>query len=841
METHKQEYRIRDLSTKSVTLFPTRAQVVREIKSVVLKPGANEITVVGVTPTADEHSIKVEGSGSAIITDITVELLPNRDIFEEIYPETDDSEDDSDSDDEDDTSDKTNEALEAVCSKITSLVDEQNRAKEVVASAMSRLKILDAYGNSLDKKRGVDIEASIEQYRKERTKVFDDHMAGTVRDRDIAKEIEKLRVDQQRLERVVLKEKIKAAKAKAKVERAKAKIKDKERRRQLERQKEKTRIRKERENFWARYCYSVRITLDAASFATPASSRRNSIASASDIVKVSDKEPAADDDGYVCDLVLSYVTSCAFWSPSYDLALSTTANTALLCFDAQLTNMTSETWTNTKVTLSTSQTTFSGLQDAIPTLVPWRVKLGGRWTGGVQNDLVDSREERSQQSAWQASQQLQYAQKPRAQYFGVSEQPAWKVGGAQAQQFDQLAMYSQQAPLLAQAQAQAQLQAQQQSQMMAQAVVSRESTFSRGQAQAYMNTVAPPPPPPMPSQAPGGASFGFGGAPSSNIGTRGGGLFGSVSAADGTSSGPELARRKESKSNNVNAYMSVAKRKADARSTHSSFGTPRFEAEEEDADEAGDGDTILEPTPELSFQESSFEETGLTATYDLPNAKTLKPSSTASKQRVARISFSGVYFSHTVVAKYKPVAYLKAKLRNTSKLTLLKGPTGLTLDGTFLGRSTLPRCSAGDSFTLSLGVDPAIRVAYPKPDVKRSTTGVFTKGDNSVYTRTVTLVNTRAAAGKPVNITVLDQVPVSEDEKLRVEVSHPRGMYGGTAVATGVPGKDGKEEKDWGKAVATLKKQGEVSWDVVLNAGRSVRLTLEYDVSFPNGDRVVQV
>jgi uncharacterized protein (TIGR02231 family) len=246
-------------------------------------------------------------------------------------------------------------------------------------------------------------------------------------------------------------------------------------------------------------------------------------------------------------------------------------------------------------------------------------------------------------------------------------------------------------------------------------------------------------------------------------------------------------------------------------------------------------------TPELSFQESGFEETGLTATYELPSLKTLKPSSTASKQRVARVSFGNVYFSRTVVAKYKPVAYLKAKLRNTSKLTLLKGPTGLTLDGTFMGRSTLPRCSAGDSFTLSLGVDPAIKVVYPKPDVKRSTTGVFTKGDNSLYTRTITLVNTRAASEKPVNITALDQVPISEDEKLRIEILHPRGLAaGGNTVATGLPGKDSKDDKDWGRASATLKKGGEVSWDVMLNPGRSVKLTLEYEVALPTGERVTE-
>ncbi|KAK0620453.1 hypothetical protein B0T14DRAFT_521458 [Immersiella caudata] len=797
--THKQEYRIRDLPTKSVTLFPTRAQIVREVKDVSLKPGANEITVVGLTPTTDEHSIKVEGTGSAIITDITVELLPNREIFEDIYPESDEEEEDKSEEEEEDDAEKVDEALDEVRDKIQALADEQKRAKETVSSAESRLKFLDAYGNSLDKKKeAVDIEASVETYRKEREKVFQDHMNGTIRERDLSKEIRKLRTEEQRLQKLVIKEREKAAKAKAKIARAKAKQEAKELRRKAERVKEKNRVKKERENFWPRFCYSVRITLDAASF-TPSSSRRSSIASVSDVKVMVEKEAASEasgsGSGHTCDLSISYVTSSAFWSPSYDLALSTTANTALLCFDAQLTNMTSETWTNSKVTLSTSQTTFSGLQDAIPTLVPWRVKLAGKWTGGVQNELIDSKEERAHQGVWQAAQMANYAQKPRAQYFGLSEQPFAKSANAFENAPQMRNMMMQKAAPMMEAQ-----------QMMAAPVQQQ--------------------------QAPSGAAFGSAGFGSSNAG----GLFGSASnTGNAVYASANIAPAMNS--------LNLAKSKKSARRgvadeylrEESSASLPFPDEDDED-----DGRTILEPTPELSFQESAFEETGLTATYDLPNLKTLKPSSTASKQRVARISFSNVYFSHTVVAKYKPAAYLKAKLRNTSKLTLLKGPTGLTLDGTFMGRSTLPRCSAGDTFTMSLGVDPAIKVAYPKPDVKRSTTGVFTKGDNSVYTRTITLVNTRATAGKPVNILVLDQVPVSEDEKLRIDILHPRGLYAGSGVATGAAGKEGKEEKDWGKATATLKKAGEVSWDVVLNAGKSARLTLEYDVAFPTGDRVVQ-
>ncbi|KAK3324507.1 hypothetical protein B0T19DRAFT_486664 [Cercophora scortea] len=810
--THTQEFRIRDLSTRSVTLFPTRAQVVREIKDVALKPGINEITVVGLTPTVDEHSIKVEGSGSAIITDITVELLPNRDIFQDIYPDSDsDSDPDIAEEEEDDDVQEVSSAKLEVREKLALLDDEQHRLKEVIASAESRLKMLDAYGSSItspETKWDVAIEAGIETYRTERAMVFQDHMDSTVRSRQLLKEITALKKEQARLNSLEAKEKAKAAKAKAKIQKAKDKLKEQEARRRAERIKEKNRIRRERENFWPRFSYSVRITLDAASF-TPTSSRRSSIASASDVVHaVSEKAIASSSEdaaGITCDLSLSYVTSSAFWSPSYDLALSTTTNTAVLCFDAQLTNMTSETWSNCRLTLSTSQTTFSGLQDAIPTLVPWRVKLAGKGVGRSDSGIMDSQEERAQKGSWHAQQNEWQSQKPRAQLFGVTtfqfgQFPDPPVPSPFQPAVPAMAYKSVAGPIVA-------------------ASAPRPGGGGLFGSSTNANTIT------SAFGAPGntGVTTGFGIMQQQQQQQQSSGLFGGAPQSEAFHQQQALAQ------------SVVHKKSGEARR-----GLFRQDGNPDPSDE-DDGATILEPTPELSFQESTFEETGLTATYDVPNLKTLKPSSTASKQRVARIQFVNVYFSRTVVAKYKPVAYLKAKLRNTSKLTLLRGPTGLTLDGTFMGRSTLPRCSAGDSFFMSLGVDPAIKVVYPKPEVKRSTTGVFTKGDNSLYTRTITLVNTRATAGKPVDIMVLDQVPVSEDEKLRVELVQPRGLSTvGASVAAGLPGKEGKDEKEWGKATATLKKAGEVAWDVKLNAGRTVKLVLEYDVALPTGDQVIQ-
>jgi hypothetical protein len=50
-EPHKQEFRIRELTTRSVLLFPTRAQIIRDIKNIALQPGANQIIIDGLAPT----------------------------------------------------------------------------------------------------------------------------------------------------------------------------------------------------------------------------------------------------------------------------------------------------------------------------------------------------------------------------------------------------------------------------------------------------------------------------------------------------------------------------------------------------------------------------------------------------------------------------------------------------------------------------------------------------------------------------------------------------------------------------------------------------------------------
>ncbi|KND92318.1 Protein F37C4.5 [Tolypocladium ophioglossoides CBS 100239] len=778
------DFKIRDLDTCSVTLFPTRAQISRNLKDVGLKLGTNEITIIGLSPTVDQDSINVQGSGSsAIITNITVEPLPNHDIFEDVYPDCGCDESDGEYEIKEKEPKKHGSALYYAKDRLRSLKDSLEQADETVASATHRLKILDSYAAALhDPTRAcVDIEEGLAKYKRARAKTFVDRTEGCKCQRDLRQGIDDLKRQIRNIERREWKESAKETEAGEMVQNIKE-----------ENKKEKVRLRQERLNFWPRYCFSVCITIECYAN-TPLSSRRASVASEADFPTASPPkavDPETVDKSPRCDLVLSYVTSAAGWSPSYDLQLSTTSATAALCFNAQLRNNTSETWSSCKVSVSTSPATFAGLEDATPALIPWKIKLAAWQSGVLESDILRSQEERNHVNACQIAQKGSPAQKLRHEMF----EAAYRASRANQNYKLQLLLLEQQNKTRVREWKEQNPPIQQ---TETQEVPIQHSLLETNNAFIASNPAFAPHQRPPPAQ--GAGMFGSS-APS--------GGFGSAAA---TVSAPDAS------------------------------GVVQ--------DGIGADEVVLVPfnsfEQNLDFEESLIEETDFAITHDLPGLKTLAPTSTSSKHHVARLKFANVFYSHTVVAKYKHVANLNAKLRNSSNLTLLRGQAGLTLDGTFMGRTTLPPCSAGGYFSLGLGVDPAIKVIYLKPDVRRAATilaaAIFSNENSSVYVRTVTLQNTRASADKPVSILVQDQIPVSEDGTLRVELLNPRGVsIEGPGVAAGDPGRDTGQDTDWGKATATLKKGGEVSWQVSLNAGKAVRLVLEYAVGLPAGEAAVQ-
>lgn len=641
-DIHKQHFNVRNLQTRSVTLYPTSAQIVREISDVTLKPGANEITILGFTPTADETSIKVDGKGSATITDTTVELIPNPDNYEDVYPESGD--DAQESEDDQGESEPDSDAAKALA--------EQKKRKKA------------------------------------------------------AKEKSKKLGKKQKL----LQEKLTA----------------------------KRRLKEERAQFWPRKVYRVTLSIDTHSELTPASSRRGSINSLA-------KSP----DSCQISMSVSYITHSAYWSPRYDLSLNTITSSGLVVYSADYCNTTSEAWKDAQVILSTSQTAFKPIE-------------------------------------------------PRNVLFGLEGLP----------------FIPQQANFKAQQQAMQNVQRQQQQQQM------QQPQAQAGFGQAAQQQRAP-------AMVPG--AFGSR-VVASNVTSSNSALFGSSNAGRPSSKGNRALQDYQMQlmllEQQKKKRLMVARQEQDTIS-----GAGGYSGDFND----GNAETIIPELPTLETQESEWTESGLTSTYEIPGLRTVAPSFTTRRDKIDLVRLSDVHLSYVLVPKVRAAAFLKARLRNNSSLALLKGLAGLTLDGSFLGNTILPRCSAAEHFHLSLGVDPSVAVTYSKSVARRSKEG------SGVYTRTCTITNTKS--NRAIEGTVLDQILVSEDERLRVEVLQPVGLRAeGDAVKTGTGvATVGEGMEKWGRATAALKKGGEVAWEVKIEPGRGAKLVLQYEAKHPNSEVVVGV
>lgn len=265
-----------------------------------------------------------------------------------------------------------------------------------------------------------------------------------------------------------------------------------------------------------------------------------------------------------------------------------------------------------------------------------------------------------------------------------------------------------------------------------------------------------------------------------------------------------------------------------------------------DPSDSEDDTATLNPPQKMGLAASASETHGLTTTYELPGLRTIPPSKLLRRHVITEINLPLVEFSHISVPKLRAAAFLKARIRNPSSTPLLRGPAGLTLDGSFLGNSTIPRCAPDEHFELGLGVDEEVHIEYRKPVRKVASQGMLVKEQVLTYERCARIHNAR---GNLVKLVVFDQVPVSEDERLRVSISKPRGLKlagdlvkspgDGTGFVNASPaGKSPSTSAQAGKAYvqAEMRKGGELRWEVAIEGGKDAVLPLEYEARLPSGE-----
>ncbi len=120
------------------------------------------------------------------------------------------------------------------------------------------------------------------------------------------------------------------------------------------------------------------------------------------------------------------------------------------------------------------------------------------------------------------------------------------------------------------------------------------------------------------------------------------------------------------------------------------------------------------------------------------------------------------------VPKLDTNAYLYAKLKFAKGTPLLPGTVYLFRDGTFVGTGDLPLLSPGDDHDLGFGVDDQVKVKHAVLEEKRGETGLIST--SHVDSRNFR-VNVKNMHERPIDVTILDRVPVSQNDDIKVELT----------------------------------------------------------------------
>jgi uncharacterized protein (TIGR02231 family) len=121
---------------------------------------------------------------------------------------------------------------------------------------------------------------------------------------------------------------------------------------------------------------------------------------------------------------------------------------------------------------------------------------------------------------------------------------------------------------------------------------------------------------------------------------------------------------------------------------------------------------------------------------------------------------------HVLMAELAEAVILKTTHVNRSQQPILAGPVDLIKDGGFVGRTSLLFIAPGESFAVGWGPDGAVRVRRTVTQAKEER-AMLSGWTTQIHKVEVKLSNLGA---QPRTVHVHERVPVSEIEKVKIEV-----------------------------------------------------------------------
>lgn len=158
------------------------------------------------------------------------------------------------------------------------------------------------------------------------------------------------------------------------------------------------------------------------------------------------------------------------------------------------------------------------------------------------------------------------------------------------------------------------------------------------------------------------------------------------------------------------------------------------------------------------------------SSFEIPNKFSLNSGTKNKRVHILQRDLPATYNYYAVPKKHNGV-FLVANLTQWEKLPLIPGKSQIYFDGTFVGKSYLNPANMKDTLTLSLGQDKSILVERKKVEDE------CVNGSNMLgaFKKRAYVIKVKNNRSKAITIKVMDQVPVSSNNKIKVDFDLGKG------------------------------------------------------------------
>lgn len=222
------------------------------------------------------------------------------------------------------------------------------------------------------------------------------------------------------------------------------------------------------------------------------------------------------------------------------------------------------------------------------------------------------------------------------------------------------------------------------------------------------------------------------------------------------------------------------------------------------------GDTGFVGTlEEVESPEATVNENATATVYELTGPQDLPDSDDEKILTVATTALAARYYDYAYPRLHE-AAFLVARLESEPAPEVFAQPLSVYLEGSYVGSVRLARTGDDEGYELPLGRDDLVRVKRTE-DTKRSKS--LLGGKVTREHACETLVENRHK--EPVDLVVVEQVPVSDDKEIEVAVRDVSGA-------------------------SHDERRGELRWERTLAAGEKVAFKATYAVAHAKGVSVYE-